>query len=136
MGCPSVILLDTHAIVWLVIAPERLSRAAASAIRRAQASDGIAIADVTLFELAALFGRGVVRHRGTLEGAIQEVVDSSGANVRPITPEIATLATQFPDDYPRDPADRLIGGTARAEGLPLITRDERMRSSPLLKTIW
>jgi len=113
-----------------------LSRAAASAIRRAQASDGIAIADVTLFELATLFGRrGAVRHRGTLEGAIQEVVDSSGANVRPITPEIATLATQFPDDYPRDPADRLIGSTARAEGLPLITRDERMRSSPLLKTI-
>ena len=51
-----MILLDTHAIVWLVIAPERLSRAAASAIRRAQASDGIAIADVTLFELASALG--------------------------------------------------------------------------------
>jgi PIN domain nuclease of toxin-antitoxin system len=56
--------------------------------------------------------------------------------VRPITPEIAALATQFPDDYPRDPADRLIGATARAEGLTLITRDERIRRSPLLKTVW
>jgi PIN domain nuclease of toxin-antitoxin system len=56
--------------------------------------------------------------------------------VRPITPEIAALAAQFPDDYSRDPADRLIGATARAEGLTLITRDEKIRRSPLLKTLW
>ncbi|MGO9272246.1 MAG: PIN domain-containing protein [Terriglobia bacterium] len=51
-------------------------------------------------------------------------------------PEIAALATQFPDDYPPDPADRLIGATARAEGLVLVTHDEKIRSSPLLKTLW
>jgi len=56
--------------------------------------------------------------------------------LKPITPNIAALATQFPDDYPRDPADRLIAATARAEGLALITRDESIRRSPLLKTIW
>jgi len=33
-------------------------------------------------------------------------------------------------------ADRLIGATARAEGLTLITRDEQIRKSKLLKTIW
>ncbi|HYL14761.1 MAG TPA: type II toxin-antitoxin system VapC family toxin [Terriglobales bacterium] len=131
-----MILLDTHAVLWLVIVPERLSRAAASAIRRARASDGIAIADITLLELAILFSRGAVRHRGTLESAVQQIVDSSRANVRSITPEIAALATQFPNDFPRDPADRLIGATSRAEGISLITRDERIRSSPLLKTIW
>jgi PIN domain nuclease of toxin-antitoxin system len=48
----------------------------------------------------------------------------------------AVLATQFPEDYPKDPVDRLIGATARAEGLAQVTRDERIRSSPLLKTIW
>jgi predicted nucleic acid-binding protein len=30
----------------------------------------------------------------------------------------------------------LIGATARADGLVLITRDEDMRRSPLLNTIW
>ena len=49
---------------------------------------------------------------------------------------VAALAAQFPDDYPRDPADRLIGATARAEGLPLVTRDEQIRRSNLLETIW
>jgi len=59
-----------------------------------------------------------------------------GVTVKAITPEIAALATQFPDDFSRDPADRLIGATARAEGLALVTRDENIRGSPLLKTIW
>jgi PIN domain nuclease of toxin-antitoxin system len=64
------------------------------------------------------------------------MIDTLGVSVRPLTPTIAALATQFPEEYPRDPADRLIGATARAEGLTLITRDEQIRKSKLLKTIW
>ena len=64
------------------------------------------------------------------------MIDSSGVSVRPITPMVAALATQFPEDYPRDPADRIIGATARAEGMTLITRDDQIRECKLLKTIW
>src|ERR1700677_1945290 len=71
---------------------------------------------------------------GTVEASVRWLVED--VVVRPITPEIAALAAQFPDDYSRDPADRLIGATARAEGLTLITRDEKIRRSPLLKTLW
>jgi PIN domain nuclease of toxin-antitoxin system len=56
--------------------------------------------------------------------------------VRPITLEIAALAAQFPNDYSRDPSDRIIGATARAEGLTLITRNEKIRRSPLIRTVW
>ncbi|MBS1852320.1 MAG: type II toxin-antitoxin system VapC family toxin [Acidobacteria bacterium] len=131
-----MILLDTHVLVWLVTEEERLSRTAASAIRRARNSDGIAIADITIWELGQLFSRGVLRSAGTIENAVRGIVAGSGVQIRPITPEIAALATQFEADYPRDPVDRIIGATARAEGIALITRDEKMRRSPLLKTIW
>ena len=131
-----MILIDTHALVWLVGQPEKLSKAAASAIRRARSSDGLAIADVTVWELAFLLARGVLQSHGTVENTVRNLVNRSGVIVKPITAEIAALATQFPNDYPRDPVDRLIGATARAEGLALITRDESIRKSPLLKTIW
>ncbi len=61
---------------------------------------------------------------------------TEGVTVKPITAEISALANQFPDDYPDDPDDRLIGATARAEGMALITRDENIRRSPLLRTVW
>ncbi len=131
-----MILLDTHVLVWLVGQPEKLSKAAASAIRRARSSDGLSIADVTIWELALLLARGVLQSGGTVENTLRNLLGRSGVSIKPITPEIAALATQFPIDYPRDPIDRLIGATARAEGLALVTRDEGIRKSPLLKTIW
>ena len=131
-----MILLDTHVLAWLVADPARLSRPAASAIRRARAHQGIGIAAITLWELAMLFARGRLEAMGSLETAVQLVIDRAGVIVRALTPQIAVMATQLPPDFPPDPADRLIAATARDEGLILITRDERIRNCPLIKTIW
>ncbi len=129
-----MILLDTHVLVWAVAEPKRLSRRAATAIRGADRKGGLAISAITLWELASLIARGRIQAYGTVEASVRLLIE--GVVVKPITPEIAALTTQFPDDYPRDPADRLIGATARAEGLPLVTRDEHIRKTPLLQTIW
>ena len=136
MGNAQVILLDTQVLVWMVSDPERLSRPAASAIRRARASDGMAVSAITLWELAMLFARGKLARYQSIEASVSLMLDKAGVVVKPISVAVATLATQFPADYPRDPADRLIGATARAEGILLVTKDERIRSSPLLRTIW
>ena len=127
-------LLDTHALVWAVAEPKRLSRPAAAAIRRARRQDGLAIAAITLWELAYLISTGRIRSYGTLESCLRQFIE--GVTIIPLTAEIAALAAQFPDDYPRDPADRFIGATARAEGLALVTRDENLRRCIPLKTVW
>ena len=49
-----MILLDTHVLVMLALDPRRLSKAAARAIARAVAGDGLAIASITLWEIALL----------------------------------------------------------------------------------
>lgn len=131
-----MILLDTHVVVWAGIERKRLSRVAESALRRGRSSGGLAIASISLWEMASLFARGRIETYGTIEASVRQVLETVGVIVKPITPEIAVLATQFPESYPRDPADRLIGATARAEGIALVTQDERIRSSPLLRTIW
>jgi len=129
-----VILLDTHVLFWAGGQSSSLSKDATSAIRRARRSDGVAASAISIWELALLFSRGKIQGSGTIEASIRDLLE--GVTVLPITPEIASLTTQFPDDYPRDPADRLIGATARAEGLTLVTRDERIRRSPLIRTVW
>jgi len=129
-----VIVLDTHVVVWAADDPKRLSSDAASAIRRARRGGGLAVSAITLWELAQLVARGRVQVYGSVETSVKALVEDM--TVIPITPEIAALATQFPDDYPHDPVDRLIGATARAEGMILVTRDERIRRSSLLQTVW
>ncbi len=129
-----MILLDTHVLVWMVADSKRLSRPAAAAIRAAQDSGGVAISAITLWELAWLIARGRIQAYSTVDASVRLLIE--GVSVKAITPEIAALTTQFSEDYPGDPADRLIGATARAEGIPLITRDENIRRSPLLRTVW
>jgi PIN domain nuclease of toxin-antitoxin system len=136
LGSPQVILLDTHVLVWLVSDSGRLSRAAARELRKAEQNGELAIASITLWELALLYHNGRLRTSGSIESAIRTIVEKSGVQVLEITPEIAALTTTFPETYPKDPGDRLIGATARAYGLTIITQDERMLSSPLLRTIW
>jgi len=129
-----VILLDSHVLVWAVADSKRLSKAAASAIRRARRGDGLAVSAITAYEVAWQIASGRIQGYGTVETSVLRFLE--GVTIRPITPEIAALAAQFPEDYPRDPADRLIGATARAEAMTLVTRDERLRRSPLIRTVW
>ena len=129
-----VILLDTHVLVWLTSEPAKLSKQATSAIRRANRAGGIAISAITLWELAWLASHGRLQVTGTVEAYLEEV--SSRVAVHPITPKIAALANQFSTDYSSDPCDRLIGATALAEGMVLVTKDAKIRDCKQLQTLW
>ena len=131
-----MILLDTHAWLWLCLEPRLLSTAAARAVRGAVDGGGVAVASITLWEVAMLLARGRVIPQGTPETWLGALIDRSGVVVKEITPAVATLATHFPDDFPSDPADRIIAATARSEGMALVSRDERLRASRLVETIW
>jgi len=133
-----VILLDTHVVYWAVCEPRRLSRAAVRSIERSGVPNGLAIASVTLFELAGLFRGGRIRENRPLAvaSAVGSIVTAARVKVLDITVEIAAAATEFPHDFPHDPMDRLIAATARAYGCPLVTKDQRMQESPLVQTIW
>jgi PIN domain nuclease of toxin-antitoxin system len=130
-----VILVDTHVVVWLAFARDRISRKAKTAIDAARKdADGLAISDITLFELATLTSKGRVRLDISLESFLQEV--EFRFVVLPITGRVCARAIGLPPSYPKDPADRIIGATALVEGLSLLTADREIRNSKVLRTIW
>lgn len=134
-----MILLDTHVLLWMASDPKRLSKKARAAIRREREKDarekaGVAIAAITLWELAWLAENGRIQVTGSVESFVRET--ASRVIVEPITPEIAAFAVQLPSSFPKDPADRLIAATAVLEGAPLVTADERIRGAKVVQTIW
>jgi PIN domain nuclease of toxin-antitoxin system len=129
-----MILLDTHTLIWLARDPAKLSSAAKSAILTAGQEGGLAISAITLWELAWLATHGRLDFSGPVDDFVEKL--SSRTAIRPITARIAIMASQFPASYSRDPGDRLIGATALAEGLVLVTKDRTIRNFGSIKTIW
>ena len=129
-----MILLDTHVLVWLTSEPAKLSKHANSAIRRASRGGGIAISAITLWELGWLASHGRLQPTGTVEAYLEGV--SSRVAILPITTKVAALANLFSTDYSSDPCDRIIGATALAEGIALVTKDEKIRDCKQIQTVW
>jgi PIN domain nuclease of toxin-antitoxin system len=134
VGEPALILLDTHALIWMALEPQRLSHAAVDAIRQNRGPNGLCISAITIWEMALLVRRGRIQVSGSLESFVYDTV--ARVLVRPISSAISVAAVSFPDEIPKDPADRLIAATSIVEAFPLVTADEKLRQSGLLQTIW
>ena len=126
----TTLLLDTHVVQWWSAEPERLSRAATTALERA---DELAVAAITWFELAWLARHDriivTIPLRSWLEQLSQEL------RTAPLTPAVADAAAALPASFPGDPADRLIYATAIEHGWRLVTKDRRLRSHRNLRPV-
>jgi PIN domain nuclease of toxin-antitoxin system len=129
-----VILVDTHIVVWLTMEPERLSKRAVAMIAAARLEGGVAIADITVWELGMLITRGRIQPPHSLSAFLRHVEETFV--ILPITAATVEASMQFSKQYPNDPSDRIIGATAVVEGVSLVTADEKIRASSEVSTIW
>jgi PIN domain nuclease of toxin-antitoxin system len=135
MGQSGVILLDTHVLIWLISDFERLSAPAKREIRKARKmGEGLAISSISMLEVASLSRKNRIELGMSLEGFLQSLEESF--TVLPITGRACARTVEFPADYPRDPADRIIGATALVDGLTLITADRNILASQAVRTVW
>ena len=130
-----MILLDTHVVLWLAQDQQRISsRAHDAIINTREGGQGLAVSGMTLLELARLASQKRIQLTPNLEAFLREVERRFA--VLPITGRICVQAFEFPVNYPKDPADRVIGATAVIEGLNLVTADQAIRRSKAVPTIW
>ncbi len=129
-----MIVVDTHAVIWLTQGQDMLSAAAKAALMEGRREGRLAIADITLREIAFQVVRGRVIVSAPLEEYLRFI--ESLFTVLPITGQIAERSARFSPVFPRDPADRLIGATALVHGARLVTKDELIHASGEVQCVW
>jgi len=127
-------LLDTHVLIWLVGAPERLS---ASAKRAIAAAPELAISTASVQEIAYLVSCGRLSVDRPLVSWFRDVLAVHGVGaIAPTVPIALRAGSLDPATFHGDPADRLIYATAVERDAELITADGRLREADPARTIW
>ena len=117
------LLLDTHALIWLVSGDDRLSASLLAVLERD---------DIIVFVIAVSAVEIAIKHRlgklpdvGRLATAIETVVEQLGLEPLPISLSHARLAGSMSGDH-RDPFDRMLAAQAIMEGLTLVSADKAL----------
>ncbi|HET7028150.1 MAG TPA: type II toxin-antitoxin system VapC family toxin [Candidatus Limnocylindrales bacterium] len=118
-------LLDTHVVLWWLAGGERLSGPARTAI---SAAAQLFVSAISFWEVATLERRGRIVLDRPVRRWVADLLVDPRVELAPLAAETAIWAgSELGDEFPGDPADRLIYATARSLHVPLVSKDERVR---------
>lgn len=121
-----MLVLDTHAWVWLVAGDATLSPEARDAIERDAVDGAVLVPAIAVWEVAMLDRRGrLVLGKPVLQW-VEDALSAPGLDLAPFTPDVAVESARLPAPFHDDPADRMIIATARIAGATLVTRDRKI----------
>jgi PIN domain nuclease of toxin-antitoxin system len=127
-------LLDTHALIWWMAAPERLSRRTYDCIKHA--GSRLFVSAASAYEIEYKRERDQLLYR--LPRDMPRIIPMLGLEGLSIEPADAFDAAGL-DNRHRDPWDRIIAAQAERRGLQLITADEDLIQACAhwrVQTVW
>lgn len=130
------ILLDTHAWLWWAAEDRRLSRRAGAAIRKAQDSESLWVSMISMWELGKKIEKGQLALDRPLDDWLDAALAAPGLHVAELTRPVLVESCRLLQPFHGDPADQILVSTARIHGAAIVTRDERIRNYPHVRTIW
>ena len=119
----SALLLDTHALVWLMNNNPKLGSKAKDGIRRAYRQNCAWISAITPWEIGLLVGKNRLNLGKDVLVWVRQALEIPGVQFAPLDLEIAVASTRPPFEMHSDPADRILVATARHLGATLVTAD-------------
>ncbi|HRT28240.1 MAG TPA: type II toxin-antitoxin system VapC family toxin [Kiritimatiellia bacterium] len=131
-----MIVLDTHAWLWWLHDPARLSVRARQAIVRAERDDGMKVSVISVWEVATKCALGKLTLPMRIDVWFEHARSYPGIVIEPVVAEDALASACLPGTFHKDPADRLIVALARRLQVGLVTADRLIRLYPHVETIW
>ncbi|MES9856107.1 MAG: type II toxin-antitoxin system VapC family toxin [Sedimenticola sp.] len=119
-----MILLDTHALVWLDEGSDRLGRKSLSTINQSLKAGELFVSVISFWEVAMLVNKGRLEIQMDLNLWRRSLLDN-GLQEFAMTGNIA-MDSALLEDFHGDPADRMIVTTARHLNAKLCTADEKI----------
>ncbi len=131
-----VAIADTHAAIWYLFSDPRLGRAASAFIDGAIAKgDHIGVSAINLAEMVYLIEKGRIP-ANSLTDLHTAIADPNAVLQHvPLDEQVATKMREVPRQDIPDLPDRVIAATAQLRGVPVLSRDSRIRTSTI-QTIW
>ena len=128
-----MLLLDTHALIWLATDLSKLTETAKAAIRFHAAE--LHVSAITALEISLLTQCGKVQWGKKPLSHFERALKHHCVKEVPIDSGIAWLAGQLPAIH-RDPFDRIIIATARKHGVTILTKNRTIPTYPKVKAVW
>lgn len=122
----SGVLLDTHALVWLMVGDGRLSPAVAEVVQQAAATNQVYVSAITPWEIAMLVARNRLTFASDIRTWLDQALSQPGITLASLIPAIAVDSVRLPGTIHGDPADRIIVATARNLRATLVTADAKL----------
>jgi PIN domain nuclease of toxin-antitoxin system len=121
------LLLDTHALLWWLVEPDRLSPVAEAAI--AKPSNRVHVSAASGWEISTKVRLGKLPAARELLDDLPELLAAQGFQLLPITLLHGLHAGRY-DMGHRDPFDRLLAAQAELSGLTLVSLDPALQAFP------
>lgn len=122
----SAVVLDTHALVWMVSADSQLGRKSRAAINAAARTGEAYVSAITPWEIAMLVAKGRLAFTQDAKNWLDTALTLPGIRLEALSVDIAVASSRLPGEPHGDPADRIIAATARALNATLVTADARL----------
>jgi PIN domain nuclease of toxin-antitoxin system len=132
----TAVVADTHAAIWYLLHPERLSPRAVVALDDAAASgDPVYMSAISFVEVIYLVEKGRLPEAALLRLHHALTDPEPPFVVAPLDMAVAQAMRSIPREVVPDMPDRIIAATALHLHVPLISRDRHIQMAEIT-TIW
>ncbi|WP_308282867.1 type II toxin-antitoxin system VapC family toxin [Pseudonocardia nigra] len=133
MELTSRLLLDTHALLWTLLDPDRIPARTLDRIRAADTD--VLVSAASAWEIGTKYRLGKLGEAHALVYGYGDHLRRLRATELPISSRHALAAGMLTWEH-RDPFDRVIAAQCMIESLPLVTTDRALAAFPGVQVVW